>query len=48
MNVNALIGFGANEVFALPLEAVVKAGGQSFIFVLKKMKRNIKSSILNG
>lgn len=35
MYVNALIDLGANAVFALPLEAVVKADGRSFIFVLE-------------
>jgi cobalt-zinc-cadmium efflux system membrane fusion protein len=35
MYVNALIDLGANAVFALPLEAVVKADGKSFIFVLE-------------
>ncbi|CAM4067147.1 efflux RND transporter periplasmic adaptor subunit [Flavobacterium antarcticum] len=36
MYVNALIDLGANAVFALPLESVVKADGRSFIFVLDK------------
>lgn len=36
MYVNALIDLGSNAVFALPLEAVVKADGRSFIFVLEK------------
>lgn len=36
MYVNALIDLGANAVFALPLEAVVKADGRSFIFVLEE------------
>lgn len=33
MYVNALIDLGAASVFALPLDAVVKADGRSFIFV---------------
>jgi cobalt-zinc-cadmium efflux system membrane fusion protein len=36
MYVNALIDLGANAVFALPLEAVVKVDGRSFIFILDK------------
>lgn len=36
MYVNALIDLGSNAVYALPLEAVVKADGRSFIFVLDK------------
>lgn len=36
MYVNALIDLGENAVFALPLEAVVKADGRSFIFVLEE------------
>lgn len=36
MYVNALIDLGANVVFVLPLDAVIKADGRSFIFVLEK------------
>ncbi|WP_432670763.1 efflux RND transporter periplasmic adaptor subunit [Flavobacterium sp. SM2513] len=36
MYVNALIDLGANALFALPLDAVVKADGKSFIFILEK------------
>lgn len=36
MYVNALIDLGANAVFALPLDAVIKADGRSFIFILEK------------
>ena len=40
MYVNALIDLGANAVFALPLESVIKADGRSFIFVLEKNDSN--------
>lgn len=36
MYVNALIDLGSNAVFALPLDAVIKADGRSFIFALEK------------
>ena len=40
MYVNALIDLGANAVFALPLDAVIKADGRSYIFVLDKNDSN--------
>ncbi len=36
MYVNALIDIGASKVSALPLEAVIKADGREFIFVLEE------------
>lgn len=42
MYVNAAIDLGANAVFALPLEAVVKADGRSFIFILEANATNDK------
>ena len=36
MYVNALIDVGTNAVAALPLEAIVKADGREFIFVLEE------------
>lgn len=36
MYVNALIDVGSNQVEALPLDAIIKAEGREFIFVLEK------------
>lgn len=36
MYVNALIDLGSNSVFALPIDAVIKADGRSFIFVVEE------------
>lgn len=36
MYVNALINLGTNEVFALPEDAIVKADGRAYIFVLEE------------
>ncbi|MFT6638775.1 MAG: cobalt-zinc-cadmium efflux system membrane fusion protein [Flavobacterium sp.] len=36
MYVNALISIGTNEVFALPDDAIVKADGREFIFILEE------------
>lgn len=36
MYINALISIGTNEVFALPDEAIVKADGREFIFILEE------------
>lgn len=38
MYVNALIDVGANTVKALPVDAVVKAEGREFIFILEEVK----------
>ncbi len=38
MYVNALIDIGASKVNALPVEAIIKAEGKEFIFVLEKMR----------
>lgn len=38
MYVNALIDVGANTVNALPVDAVVKAEGREFIFILEEVK----------
>ena len=43
MYVNALIDVGANTVNALPLEAVVKAEGREFVFVLEKIDQETDS-----
>jgi len=43
MYVNALIDVGANTVNALPLEAIVKAEGREFVFVLEKIDEEIDS-----
>lgn len=37
MYVNALIDIGASKVNALPIEAIIKAEGKEFIFVLEKI-----------
>ena len=39
MYVNALIDVGANTVNALPIDAVVKAEGREFIFILDKVRQ---------
>lgn len=44
MYVNALIDFGMNTVFAVPLEAVVKAVEKCFIFILKINDDNDKAT----
>lgn len=41
MYVNALIDVGANTVNALPVDAVVKAEGREFIFILEKTEAKI-------
>lgn len=42
MYVNALIDVGANSVQALPLDAIVKADGREFVFVLEEGEHNEK------
>lgn len=42
MYVNALIDIGEKSVFALPKEAVVKADGREFIFVLEALNKEPK------
>lgn len=43
MYVNALIDVGANSVKALPVDAIVKAEGKEFIFILEKIEDESKA-----